>query len=111
MAGRKLRKVQRQIFFAGLMERADHATLEQTPEGFDIVGMNVPAHILFSGLVQDLMRMGKAKALLAVVPIGRNQRTSCPTVSRTNWLMVHGQPLRSFCKPRSICKALLPSLL
>jgi hypothetical protein len=48
VAVRKLRKVQRKIFFADLMERADHASLEQTPEGFDIVGMNVPAHILFS---------------------------------------------------------------
>jgi hypothetical protein len=46
------------------MERADHATLEQTPEGFDIVGMSVPAHILYSGMVHDLMRIGMAKALI-----------------------------------------------
>jgi len=46
------------------MERADHVTLEQTPEGFDIVGMSVPAHILYSGMVHDLMRIGTAKALI-----------------------------------------------
>jgi hypothetical protein len=45
VAVRKLSKVQRRILFADLMERADHATLEQTPGGFAIVGMNVPAHI------------------------------------------------------------------
>ena len=74
MAVRKLRRVQRQIFFAGPVERADHTTLEQTREGFNIIGMNVPAYILFSGMVHDLMRIRTAKALLAAMLIGRNQR-------------------------------------
>src|SRR6185295_9640250 len=54
----KLRQVQRQIFFADLMERTDHATLRQAPEGFNIVRVNIPSHIFSSGMIHDSMWIG-----------------------------------------------------
>ena len=57
MAIRELGQVQRQVGFADLMERADHATLEQAPEGFDVVGMDVPAHVFLIHVGDDVMRI------------------------------------------------------
>jgi hypothetical protein len=38
----KLIEIQRQIILADVMVCANHATLEQRPERFDVVGMDVP---------------------------------------------------------------------
>ena len=42
---RKLIQIERQIILADPMIGADNATLQQAPEPFDIVGMDVPAHV------------------------------------------------------------------
>jgi len=70
---RKFRQVQRQIVFAHLMERANHATLEQAPEGFNVIGMNVPTHVFFLGVIHDFMREIAGQSLIAGMLIRRNQ--------------------------------------
>ena len=40
-AERELRKVERQVGFAHVMERPDNATLEQAPKAFDVVRVHV----------------------------------------------------------------------
>src|SRR5262249_14301646 len=54
----ELRQIQRQIVFAHLVIRANHATLEQAPKAIQVRGMDVPAHI-FAALMADRF-MGKA---------------------------------------------------
>lgn len=78
VAIRKLRQVQRQVVFADLMEGAHHATLQQAPEGFDVVRMNVPAHVFFLGMIHDLVREGPSKALIPAMFIRRHERDALP---------------------------------
>ena len=52
----KLIQIQRQILLADVVVSADHATLEQRPERFDVVGMNEAAHVLALTVRNRLMR-------------------------------------------------------
>ena len=45
-AERKLREIQRQIFLAHIVVSADDSTLQQRPEGVDVLSMYFAAHIL-----------------------------------------------------------------
>src|SRR5712692_1090610 len=53
---RKLRQVQRQIILRDIVKSSNDATLQQTPEGFNIVRMNVPSDIFLLAVFHDLMR-------------------------------------------------------
>src|ERR1700674_1030984 len=56
VAERKLREVERQIVFAHLVIAAHDAALQETPEGFQIVGMDLAAHVLMRFVIDVLMR-------------------------------------------------------
>lgn len=64
VAIRELGQIQRQVVLAHIVKGADHATLEQTPECFNVVRVNVPPHILFPGMVHDLMRNASSASRL-----------------------------------------------
>src|SRR5208282_4081992 len=69
----KLREIQRQIFLAHVMIRAKHATLEQRPERFDAVCMDLTAHVL-AGTVRDhFVRHRPFQIAITGVLIGRDQ--------------------------------------
>ena len=77
MPVRELRQIQRQVGFADLMEGAHHAALEQAPERFDVVRVDVPAHIFFFHMVHSLMRMEWEQFIHASITarlISRDQR-------------------------------------
>jgi hypothetical protein len=51
----KLGDIERHIFSAHFMERADHATLENRPEALDGLGMDYANDILALGMIDDAM--------------------------------------------------------
>jgi hypothetical protein len=69
----KFRDVQRQIFGAHFVERADHAALEDRPEALNRVGVNCTDHILALAVING--RMIKFLQIVAVVTrrVGRQQ--------------------------------------
>ena len=69
----KFGEVQRQIGLAYIVIRADDSALEQAPERFQIVGMDLAAHILVRLVVNVLMRKRLMELLIASRFIGRNQ--------------------------------------
>ena len=52
----KLREIERQIFFAHVVVGAEHAALEQRPERFDIVRVDLPAYPFFGLVIDSLVR-------------------------------------------------------
>lgn len=67
MAERKLRQIERQILGADVVKRADNASLHERPEVFDIVRVDVTAHIDLLTMSDDLVRI----ALGVQLPVGR----------------------------------------
>jgi hypothetical protein len=67
----ELRDVERQVFPADLVVRADHAALEQRPEAFNRVGVDCADHVLFAVMVNGAMRVGFVQLLVALPRIGR----------------------------------------
>jgi hypothetical protein len=53
---RKLIQIERQILLAHVVVRADDAALEQRPERFKIVGVDVTSHVFASLVINGLMR-------------------------------------------------------
>jgi hypothetical protein len=53
----ELGNIQRHIFAAHFVERADHAALEDRPEAFDGLSMDRAYNILAFGMVNDAMRI------------------------------------------------------
>lgn len=76
MTERELGQVQRQVGFTDLMERPDHATLEQAPERFDVVCMHVPSYILAFLMLHRFMWEFPAQATIAGKFIRGHQRDS-----------------------------------
>lgn len=70
----KFRDVQRQIFGADLVERADHAALEDAPETFNRVGVNRANNVFVICVPDDLVAVAVdlAKAVVAN-PLVRDQ--------------------------------------
>src|ERR1700730_9203997 len=57
--------IQRHIFAAHFVERADHAALEYRPEAFDGLSVDCADDILPSGMVNDAVRIFAVKTLVA----------------------------------------------
>jgi hypothetical protein len=55
MAELELRQVERQVLLADVVVRPNDAALQQRPERFDAVGVNLPAHILASAMADGFM--------------------------------------------------------
>src|SRR2546430_1601017 len=53
---RKLRQVQRQVVFADIVKGSHDATLQQTPKAFQIIRVNLAAHVFAAIMVDGLMR-------------------------------------------------------
>src|SRR5579863_3504026 len=71
----ELRNIERQILFADLMERADHAALNQRPEALNRVGVNCADNVFTLGVVDsDVLREVFIQVLVAD-PLIRNQQT------------------------------------
>ena len=69
----KLRDVQRQVFWANLVERSDHAALNQRPETFDGVGVDRADDILTARMVDSGVREVFVEVLVADPLIGAEQ--------------------------------------
>jgi hypothetical protein len=63
--------VERHIFGADLMERADDAALEDAPEAFDGLGMNGTNNVLALRVVNGGVRISLVEALVANPLIGQ----------------------------------------
>lgn len=74
VAIRELGQVQGQVCLAHLMERANHAPLQQAPEGFQVVRVDAAPHVLFPRVIDRLMRELLAQAEVAGVLIRGHQR-------------------------------------
>jgi len=84
----KLIEVQGQILAADLVVTANDATLEQAPEGFDIIGVNVAPDVTAIAVPDDFVRV-ICDLSIGRVLIGRQERfTSVLTVSLTKWSSV-----------------------
>lgn len=69
----KFRDVQGQIFLADLVIATHDSALQQGPERFDIVRMNVPAHVLMRLVVNMFVRESLRRFLIARALVGRDQ--------------------------------------
>lgn len=92
MPERKLCKVQRQVVLADVMERPDHATLQQAPEAVQVVRVDIPAHIFLLLMIDDLMRILPTQSLIAGVFISSDQRHL--RADRLPDKLAHGQAIR-----------------
>src|ERR1700728_822625 len=52
----KFRQIQRQIFLADVVVGADDSSLKQRPEGINVLGVYLTAHILAATMGYDFMR-------------------------------------------------------
>ena len=68
----KLGDVQRQIFFADLVKRADNAAFENRPEAFNRVGVNCANNVLAHFMVHFLARI-LPQSVINAVGVGRQQ--------------------------------------
>jgi hypothetical protein len=70
----KLVQIQRQVLRTHVVIRPDDATLEQTPERIDALGMNFAAYILACGMSYRVVLVAQcSKIFIAGVVIGRDQ--------------------------------------
>jgi hypothetical protein len=67
----KLIQVQRQVFLRDIVIGANNTALQERPERFDAVGVDVPANPLIRRMVHALVRA--SEQLVGLVLIGRNQ--------------------------------------
>ncbi len=69
----KLSQVERQIFLTDVVEAAHDATLEEAPERFEIVGVNLAANIFALTVTDSFMREVFFQKAVTGVLIGRHQ--------------------------------------
>jgi hypothetical protein len=69
----KFREVQRQIFLAHVVVSAEHSTLEQRPERFDAVRMDLAANVFAVAVLNDFVQHRPFQVAIARVLIGRDQ--------------------------------------
>ena len=75
-AERKLVQVQRQVLLADVMVRSHHATLQERPEVFEVLSMNLAAHVLALHMVHSFMAETAMQMFVANILIGRDQADS-----------------------------------
>jgi len=69
----KLREVQRQIFFTDVVMRSNNTTLQQAPERFDVVGMDLTAYIFACPMGDDFVRIEVPQIAVSAPFIRRDQ--------------------------------------
>src|SRR5574337_888837 len=69
----KLCDIPREVLAADFMERPDDTTLEDRPEAFNVVGVNVPMHVISIPVIDHPVRERLVKLPVAQVFIGRDQ--------------------------------------
>jgi hypothetical protein len=69
----ELGNIERHIFAAHFVERADHAALENRPESFDRLSMNCANDILTSRMVNSRVRVILVEGIVARILIGTKQ--------------------------------------
>ena len=72
-AERKLVQVQWQVFLADVMVCSHHATLQQRPEVFEVLSMNLAAHVLALRMVHSFMAETAMQMFVSNILIGRDQ--------------------------------------
>ena len=70
----KFVQVEREIFLADIVIRPDDPALQQSPEGLDIVGVNLTANILALRVLDGLMTDAAPKVVVALVLVRRDKR-------------------------------------
>jgi hypothetical protein len=69
----KLRNVERHVFAADPVERADNATLEDRPEALNRVGVNCADNIFVRGVIDDFVLRENLIEMLVADPMIGNQ--------------------------------------
>jgi hypothetical protein len=72
-AERELIQVEWQVLFAHVVIRADYAALQEAPEGFQILGVDVAAHVLAAHMINRRVREQAIQVLVSDVSVGRDQ--------------------------------------
>jgi len=70
----KFRKVQRQILLGHMMEAAHNATLEQRPERFEVVRVDLAAHILARAVLDGFVRNVAAQIVVGLILVRSDER-------------------------------------
>ena len=78
VAESKLREVERQILLAHVVIRANDSALQQRPERFDVVRVNLAAHVLMRLVIHCAWGKGLTEFPIARTLVGSNQRDADP---------------------------------
>jgi hypothetical protein len=70
----ELREIQRKVRLADLVEGSNEATLEQAPKAFDVVRVDVPAHVLASAVLYLFVRHPDAHVVIGLIFVRRDER-------------------------------------
>ena len=81
----ELGNIERQVFFADLVESANNAALHDGPKAFDGVGVDRADDMFASLVANEAMIEAIADAPIARVLVGAEQLTRVETVSLTNF--------------------------
>ncbi len=73
MAELKLSQIEREILLADMVEASHNATLEEAPERFEIVGVNLAAHIFALSVSDGLVREILFQEAIAGMLVGGDQ--------------------------------------
>jgi hypothetical protein len=69
----ELRQIERQIFGADIVIGADYSALQEAPQRFDVVRVNLAANVLARLVIDRLMVASQAKPAISGVRIDRYQ--------------------------------------
>ena len=70
----KLGKIQRQIFLADIVVGAHDSALQQRPEAFDVVRMNLSAHVFVLAMIDGLVPETPVDVVISAIVISCDQR-------------------------------------
>jgi len=70
---RELREIERQIFFAHVVVRADDPALQERPEGIDTLRMYLAAHVLAAAMRNRIVRHDPSEIAIAGMLVGCDQ--------------------------------------
>jgi hypothetical protein len=80
---RKLVEIERQILFRDVVEVADNTALEQRPERFNAIRMNVAAHVNVVAMLDGFVWIFALQIAISRMLVGREQRNLVAFLAQT----------------------------
>ncbi len=87
----ELREIERQVLRADVMEGSHHATLQERPERFDVVGTDYASDVFASFMIDRPMGYASRSIWRFAAPFVASRSTLPETILRTNWSMMCGK--------------------